>query len=79
MPEEKYAFAPAAKLMQVHEIEILAKLFVAQGVKKIRLTGGEPLVRKDAPKIIKALGKLDVEIMLLVLQRLVALIKNYIR
>ena len=62
MPEEKYAFAPAAKLMQVQEIETLAKLFVAQGVKKIRLTGGEPLVRKDAPKIIEALGKLDVEL-----------------
>jgi len=62
MPEEKYAFAPAAKLMQVHEIATLAKLFVAQGVKKIRLTGGEPLVRKDAPKIIEALGKLDVEL-----------------
>lgn len=62
MPDEKYAFAPAAKLMQVGEIETLAKLFVAQGVKKIRLTGGEPLVRKDAPKIIEALGKLDVEL-----------------
>jgi cyclic pyranopterin phosphate synthase len=62
MPEEKYAFAPAAKLMQVYEIETLAKLFVANGVKKIRLTGGEPLVRKDAPKIIEALGKLDVEL-----------------
>lgn len=61
MPEEKYAFAPASKLMQVNEIETLAKLFVANGVKKIRLTGGEPLVRKDAPKIIEALGKLDVE------------------
>lgn len=62
MPEEKYAFAPAAKLMQVDEIETLAKLFVAQGVTKIRLTGGEPLVRKDAPKIIEALGKLGVEL-----------------
>ncbi len=62
MPEEKYAFAPAAKLMQPHEIETLAKLFVAQGVKKIRLTGGEPLVRKDAPKIIEKLGKLGIEL-----------------
>lgn len=60
MPEEKYAFAPASKLMQVGEIESLAKLFVANGVKKIRLTGGEPLVRKDAPKIIEVLGKLGV-------------------
>jgi cyclic pyranopterin phosphate synthase len=62
MPEEEYAFAPASKLMQVDEIETLAKIFVAQGVKKIRLTGGEPLVRKDAPKIIEALGKLDIEL-----------------
>lgn len=62
MPEEKYAFAPAAKLMQVDEIETIAKLFVENGVKKIRLTGGEPLVRKDAPKILKSLGKLDIEL-----------------
>lgn len=62
MPEEKYAFAPSSQLMQPDEIELLAKLFVSQGVKKIRLTGGEPLVRKDAPKIIEALGKLDVEL-----------------
>jgi len=62
MPEEKYAFAPAAKLMQADEIETIAKLFVKHGVKKIRLTGGEPLVRKDAPKILKSLGKLNVEL-----------------
>jgi len=62
MPEEKYAFAPASKLMQVDEIETIAKLFVEHGVKKIRLTGGEPLVRKDAPKILKSLGKLDIEL-----------------
>ncbi len=62
MPEEKYAFAPAAKLMQVQEIETIVKLFVDHGVKKIRLTGGEPLVRKDAPKILKSLGKLNVEL-----------------
>ena len=62
MPEEKYAFAPASKLMQVDEIETIAKLFVEHGVKKIRLTGGEPLFRKDAPKILKSLGKLDIEL-----------------
>jgi len=62
MPDEKYAFAPASKLMQVEEIETIAKLFVAQGVKKIRLTGGEPLVRKDAPRILEVLGKLGVEL-----------------
>lgn len=62
MPEEDYDFTPASKLMQPHGIEALAKIFVEQGVRKIRLTGGEPLVRKDAAKIISALGKLPVEL-----------------
>lgn len=62
MPEEDYDFTPASRLMQPDEIETLAKLLVANGVKKIRLTGGEPLVRKDAGKIISALGRLPVEL-----------------
>lgn len=62
MPDEKYSFAPASKLMQPDEIEAIAKLFVAQGVTKIRLTGGEPLVRKDAAEIIERLGRLDVKL-----------------
>ena len=60
MPEEDYVFTPASQLMQVDEIEKLAKIFVANGVNKIRLTGGEPLVRKDAADIITALSKLPV-------------------
>jgi cyclic pyranopterin phosphate synthase len=62
MPDEKYSFAPASKLMQPDEIETIAKLFIAQGVTKIRLTGGEPLVRKDAALIIEKLGKLGVKL-----------------
>jgi len=62
MPEEEYEFTPNDKLMQVNEIEALAKIFVAQGVTKIRLTGGEPLVRKDAAAIILALSKLPVQL-----------------
>ena len=62
MPEEDYDFTPASRLMQADEIETLAKSFVEQGVKKIRLTGGEPLVRKDAVKIILALSKLPVKL-----------------
>ena len=62
MPEEEYTFTPASKLMQVDEIEAIAKIFVAQGVKKIRLTGGEPLVRKDAAEIIERLSKLDIKL-----------------
>ena len=64
MPEEDYEFTPASRLMQFNEIEAIAKIFVAQGVNKIRLTGGEPLVRKDVDKIILALSKLPVTLTL---------------
>ena len=64
MPEEEYDFTPASRLMQADEIETLAKIFVEEGVTKIRLTGGEPLVRKDAAKIILALAKLPIELTL---------------
>lgn len=64
MPEEDYNFTPASRLMQKEEIETLARTFVAQGVNKIRLTGGEPLVRKDAADIILCLSKLPVQLTL---------------
>jgi len=64
MPEEDYEFTPANRLMQADEIVELAKIFVANGVSKIRLTGGEPLVRKDAGAIILALSKLPVTLTL---------------
>jgi cyclic pyranopterin phosphate synthase len=64
MPDEEYDFSPASKLMQPDEILKLARVFVEHGVKKIRLTGGEPLVRKDAAEIIAALGKLPVELVI---------------
>lgn len=60
MPEEDYEFTPVSRLMQADEIESLAKIFVTAGVNKIRLTGGEPLVRKDAANIILSLSKLPV-------------------
>lgn len=62
MPEEEYDFTPVSRLMQADEVTTLAKIFVEQGVKKIRLTGGEPLVRKDAGKIIASLSKLPVQL-----------------
>jgi len=64
MPEEDYEFTPHSRLMQPEEIESLAKLFVENGVNKIRLTGGEPLVRKDAADIIIRLSKLPVKLTL---------------
>lgn len=62
MPEEEYTFTPASQLMQVNEIRQLAEIFVKEGVNKIRLTGGEPLVRKDAAEIISTLAELPVNL-----------------
>ena len=60
MPEEEYAVTPASQLMQASEIGAIARQFTDMGVRKIRLTGGEPLVRKDAAEIILSLSKLPV-------------------
>ena len=47
MPEEGVQLSQNNKLLTTEEIITLAKLFVKEGVDKIRLTGGEPLIRKD--------------------------------
>lgn len=62
MPKEEYAFTTASRLMQADEIYSLAKIFVSEGVKKIRLTGGEPFVRKDAAQIIQLLSSLNIQL-----------------
>lgn len=62
MPEEDYHFTPNAQLMQADEIEAIAKTFVEEGVTKIRLTGGEPLVRKDFAAILNRLAKLGIQL-----------------
>lgn len=59
MPAEGISLTPKEHLMSADEIETIAKTFVSLGVNKIRLTGGEPLVRKDAKDIIERLGKLN--------------------
>ncbi len=64
MPEEDFEATPSAQLMQADEIKEISKLFVNLGVKKIRLTGGEPLVRKDAAQIITDLSAFPIELTL---------------
>lgn len=64
MPHEDMQFMPNQWLMSAGEIRTLAGIFVEMGVQKIRLTGGEPLVRKDAGEIIASLGQLPVELTL---------------
>ncbi len=62
MPFDRQDFYSKKKLMSADEIVKIAKLFVELGVKKIRLTGGEPLVRKDAAEIMECLSQLPVEL-----------------
>jgi len=64
MPQEDMQFMPSKWLMQADEIEVLAKIFVEMGVEKIRLTGGEPLIRKDVGQIVDSLGKLPTSLTL---------------
>jgi molybdenum cofactor biosynthesis protein A len=62
MPEDGVVLSPKSDLMTTDEVIHLAKLFVKNGVNKIRLTGGEPLLRKDIPVILEALKKLPVHL-----------------
>ncbi len=62
MPSEvfnkDYAFLPQTSLLSFEEIARLAQIFVAHGVEKIRLTGGEPLLRKNLEVLIEMLAKM---------------------
>ncbi|UPT70118.1 MAG: GTP 3',8-cyclase MoaA [Flavobacterium sp. JAD_PAG50586_2] len=62
MPEDGIVLTPKPHLMTADEIISISETFVNLGVTKIRLTGGEPLVRKDAKDIILRLGKLNVNL-----------------
>ncbi|MCC6542620.1 MAG: GTP 3',8-cyclase MoaA [Flavobacteriales bacterium] len=61
MPAEGIMLRPREQFMRTDEVLAIARIFTDMGVKKIRLTGGEPLVRKDAAHIIRELGRLSVE------------------
>jgi cyclic pyranopterin phosphate synthase len=62
MPKEvfdkNYAYLPHSSLLSFEEITRVARLFVAHGVEKIRLTGGEPLLRKDLERLVAQLRAL---------------------
>ncbi|HEY3522213.1 MAG TPA: GTP 3',8-cyclase MoaA [Candidatus Limnocylindrales bacterium] len=63
MPREIYgrdfAFLPRAELLSFEEIARVASTFVTLGVDKLRLTGGEPLVRRDLPRLVAQLAALE--------------------
>ena len=65
MPKEvfgrDFAFLPPSHLLSFEEITRLARVFLALGVEKIRLTGGEPLVRRDLETLVAMLAQLSVD------------------
>jgi cyclic pyranopterin phosphate synthase len=62
MPKEvfgkDFAFLPRDQVLSFEEIERLARIFVGMGVEKLRITGGEPLVRRDLPDLIEGLARI---------------------
>src|SRR4051795_13395702 len=63
MPKEifgpDFAFLPRSEVLSFEEIERLARTFVELGVEKLRITGEEPLVRRDLPVLIEMLAKVE--------------------
>src|SRR4051812_11307947 len=62
MPKEvfgrDFAFLPRSEVLTFEEIERAARAFVELGVEKLRITGGEPLVRRDVPDLIAMMAEL---------------------
>ena len=63
MPREVYGrdfhFLPRPDLLSFEEISRLVRVFAAHGVRKVRLTGGEPLLRRDLPTLVAQIGAID--------------------
>ncbi|OTY14675.1 GTP 3',8-cyclase MoaA [Bacillus mycoides] len=63
MPEEifgrDYSFLSNDKILSFDEIERITRIFVSLGVRKLRITGGEPLLRKGLPELIQRLNEID--------------------
>jgi cyclic pyranopterin phosphate synthase len=59
MPEDNVEFMPKSHLLTFEEIEQFVRIVVKRGVRKLRLTGGEPLVRRDLHKLVANLAGID--------------------
>ena len=81
MPAEGILLSPKKDLMTADEIYAIAKTFVNNGVNKIRLTGGEPLLRKDFSEIVAQLASLETEISIttngILIDKHLAVLKQY--
>ncbi|TVV72215.1 GTP 3',8-cyclase MoaA [Sphingomonas solaris] len=54
---EAMTFLPRAEVLTLEEMAAVAEAFIARGVRKIRLTGGEPLIRRGAPELARMIGR----------------------
>lgn len=81
MPEEGVKLSPRSHLMSYEEIYTIAQTFVKHGVTKIRLTGGEPLIRKDIGVILEKLSSLPVELSIttnaVIVDKFIDVLKKY--
>jgi cyclic pyranopterin phosphate synthase len=59
MPFDEYQWVARSEVLSFAEIERLARIFVAHGVSQIRLTGGEPLVRRSLPTLVSQLSRIE--------------------
>src|SRR5207342_1250371 len=56
MPEEEYVWLPRESLLHFEEMSTLVDVFMKAGVDRLRVTGGEPLLRRDLPTLIRMLA-----------------------
>ncbi|MEO5895025.1 MAG: GTP 3',8-cyclase MoaA [Vicinamibacterales bacterium] len=56
MPEPEYVWLPRESLLSFEEVGALAEVFIDEGVDRIRITGGEPLLRRDLPRLVESLA-----------------------
>src|SRR4051794_15402178 len=59
MPAEGLPWLDRSEVLSFEEIDRLVRLFVAMGIEDVRLTGGEPLVRREFPRLVSMLSKVD--------------------
>ena len=57
MPEQDYVWLPRQDILQFEEIDRIVDVFLDLGVRKVRLTGGEPLLRKDVARLVEQLAR----------------------
>src|SRR6516164_5029070 len=56
MPEQEYVWLPRERFLRFEELSVLVDVFMALGVERVRLTGGEPLLRRDLAELVALLA-----------------------